>query len=519
MPTALVLVAVAAAVAPASSAGDGSLDPTFSGDGVVTTDFGDYDVAHGIAVQRDGKIVVAGSGGIVFDVARYRADGTLDPTFSDDGKQSADFGGGGSSNGDVVVQGDGKIVVAGSTSAGGTWDFGLVRYLSNGTPDSTFSGDGKVTTDFGGSADYGLAVALQADGKIVVAGYSGTSFAVARYDTHGVLDPTFSGDGMVTTSFADPSGANAIAVQSDGKIVVAGYSGTSFAVARYDTHGVLDPTFSGDGMVTTDFPGPATGWAVVVQPDEKIVVAGQEDTSFALARYTSGGILDPTFSGDGLATTDVASGPASGAFALALQSDGMLVAAGRANRPVSLTPEFGLARYRSDGTLDPTFAGDGTVLTDLGGYDVASAVAIQPDGQILAAGTAAGDFAVVRYRGPDRVVTIGVPGSKIRLHHRHARLALACPSSEISPPCTGTVSLRTAKKVPYGRHRRKVVLARQQFSIAAGTTPTVRLHLSKRKTALVEHLRKARKVTVTIQVGDAAGNRTTMVTRMKIVVR
>jgi uncharacterized delta-60 repeat protein len=528
-PTVVALIPLVVLVAPASSAGDGALDPTFSGDGKVITDFGSIDMARAVALQGDGRIVVAGVGA-GFLVARYHADGTLDGTFSGDGKQTTDFGNGTNGAYAVGLQADGKVVAAGYAfpAASSDREFALVRYLADGSLDPTFSGDGQVTTDFGAN-EYGQGMAIQPDGKIVVAGITtvagaGTDgdFALARYQTNGSLDPTFSGDGKQTTDFGAAEGANAIALQPDGKIVVAGYSGSSFAVARYDSSGTLDPTFSGDGKVTTGFANPAAGYALVIQPDGGIVVAGQEGGSFALARYTAGGVLDPTFSGDGLATTEIVPGGVSAAYGLARQADGALVAVGAAAEPLS-SPDFAVARFRSDGSLDPTFAGDGTVVTDFGGFDRAYAGAVQPDGMILAAGGAyegaVGDFGLARYRGPDGIVTIGVPGTKIRLHHRRATLALACPASEVSPPCAGEIVVKTARKVRYGRHHRKVVLVRKSFSITAGTTTTLRMHLSKRKAALLRHLRRARRVVVTVQVHDAAGNQATVVKRMKVVLR
>ena len=213
----------------------------------------------------------------------------------------------------VALQADGKIVAAGPTSdpsidfrAG---NFALARYHPNGTLDTTFGGDGQVITDFGGD-EQATAVALQPDGKIVVAGWSVISsttglpdFALARYLPNGTLDTTFSGDGLVTTHIGssgnDAARATAVALQADGKIVAAGWSVTSstghrsFALARYQPNGSLDTTFSGDGLVITDV---GSGdrhdvFALVIQPhDGRLVVAGlaRDDngaSDFALARY------------------------------------------------------------------------------------------------------------------------------------------------------------------------------------------------------------------------------------------
>ena len=526
LPVTLLSLLLAAPVPPASPAGDGTLDPSFSGDGEVTADFGGYEGAYAIALQTNGKIVVAG-GGSILDLARYDADGNLDPSFSGDGKVSFDFTGGTNGANGVAVQGDGRIVAAGYAWVGnspGSRDFALVRFLPDGEFDDSFSGDGKQTSDFAGNQDYGNSLALQPDGKIVVVGQSGdgvtSDFAVARYLPDGELDTSFSDDGLLTTDFGGSDYGNAVALQPDGKIVAAGGSDSSFAVARYNADGSPDLTFSGDGLLTTDFTDSARGSAVALQPDGEIVVAGQEGSSFALARYDSDGSLDPTFGVDGRATTGVPDAVVAAA-ALARQGDGKLVAAG-IEYQTGGGHDFVLARYLPDGTPDPSFGGGGLVATDFGGYNGATALAIQPDGRILAAGQADGDFGVARYLGPepaDRSVTVAVSGKKVRLRGRHATLRLTCPVSEVSPPCAGTLTLRTSKKVPYGRHHRRVVLATGRFSIGPGATSKVKLHLSRRTAALVRSVPKARRVKAIVDVQDSAGNHATVVQGLKLVLR
>jgi uncharacterized delta-60 repeat protein len=190
--------------------GAGELDPTFDGDGKVVTDFGADDVASGVAIQGDGKIVVGGkrepaSGNSNFALARYNPDGSLDPTFDGDGKVLTDFGAGDIGE-DVAIQADGKIVAAGLSGAGtNPFNFALARYNTNGSLDLSFGGDGRVLTDFG-SNEEAFGVAIQADGKIVAAGLTGAgtnpeNFALARYKPGGSLDATFDGDGRVVTAF------------------------------------------------------------------------------------------------------------------------------------------------------------------------------------------------------------------------------------------------------------------------------------------------------------------------------
>jgi uncharacterized delta-60 repeat protein len=437
---------------------NGSLDPSFSGDGMQTSDFGGADRANGVVVQGDGRIVAVGRGGALdFALARFDPDGSLDPGFSGDGRQTTEFGGPDSAWG-MALQADGKIVVVGLRARSGTTDFGLARYDTGGELDPSFSGDGKQTTDFGGReaargvalqsdgkivvvGDGGIArynangsldpsfsgdgkqegsgwgVAIQGDGKIVVVGFGGPNFRLARYNPNGSLDTSFSGDGVQTTDFfGNFDSSHGVALQSDGKIVVVGVTEgpldtTDFALARYDTDGELDPNFSGDGRQTTDF-GPDDGAnGVALQGDGTIVAVGSGgdfsgagSIDFALARYDTDGSPDTGLSGDGRQTTDFAGGP-DGANAVAIQGDGKIVAVGGLRlSPSTVIGDFALARYDTDGSLDTSFSGDGKQTTDFGPFDAANGVAIQGDGRIVAAGFGAGpsqsvDFALARYLG------------------------------------------------------------------------------------------------------------------------
>ena len=395
----------------------GDLDNTFDGDGKVTTAVGSsLDAAHSVAMQSDGKIVVAGysdnGSNIDFALMRYNSNGSLDTTFDGDGKVTTAVGSSHDAAHSVAIQSDGKIVVAGYSDNGSNYEFSLTRYNSNGSLDTTFDGDGKVTTDFG-SSDTAYSVAIQSDGKIVVAGYSwnGSNWdcALTRYNSNGSLDTTFDGDGKVTTDFGNSDDfAYSAAVQSDGKILVAGesFNGSNrdFALMRYNSNGSLDTTFDGDGKVTTDF-GNSNDFAnsVAIQSNGKILVAGQSfndnNWDFTLTRYNSNGSLDTTFDSDGKVTTDFGNSDDDGAFSVAIQSDGKIVVAGYSyNRDL----QFALTRYNSNGSLDTTFAFDGMVTTAVGNSaDGAYSVAIQSDGKIVAAGYSDNgsnrDFALTRY--------------------------------------------------------------------------------------------------------------------------
>jgi uncharacterized delta-60 repeat protein len=402
------------------TAAPGDLDPTFDGDGKVTTQIDVSNAARGVAIQADGKIVAAGVASCPpcapatppdFALTRYNRDGSLDTAFDGDGKVTTDFAAGADEAFAVAIQGDGKIVAAGSAAISGV-DFALARYNSDGSLDPTFDGDGKVTTNYGVGSSQVKAVAIQADGKIVAAGYGSSNafdFFLARYNSNGSLDPGFGNGGRVTfLGFGSNNNqANGVAIQADGKIVAAGCTSCSssagnFALVRLNPNGSHDGTFDGEGLARTDFmSGEDQANDVAIQADGKIVTAGfasvSFDKTFALARYNVDGSLDPSFDGDGRATTQFGSGDRAGE--LAIQRDGKIVAAGVACAFCFAGSDFGLARYNIDGSLDTTFSGDGKVMTDFGfANDQASAVALQGDGKIVAAGVADGDFALARYK-------------------------------------------------------------------------------------------------------------------------
>jgi uncharacterized delta-60 repeat protein len=371
---------------------NGSLDTTFSGDGEQTTGFG---IGSGVAIQGDGKIVVAGGSlnGSDFDfaLARYNPNGSLDTTFSGDGKQTTTFGGGLDQANGVAIQANGRIVAAGVASGGATGkDFALARYNPSGSLDPSFSGDGKQRTDFGFAADdQASGVVLQAGGKIVAAGSAGGGatggdFALARYNPNGLLDTSFSADGKRRTDFGGYEEAHGVTLQGDGRLVVVGY-GAGLALARYNPNGSLDTTFSGDGKQTGDGDfGAGTG--VAIQPFGKIVVVG--DGGFALARYNLNGSLDTSFSGDGNQRTSFPGFDE--ATGVALQGDGKIVAAGGTGDNYQESVDFALARYNPNGSLDTSFSGDGRRTTNFGNWEEASGVALQADGKIVVVGRTGG---------------------------------------------------------------------------------------------------------------------------------
>jgi uncharacterized delta-60 repeat protein len=395
---------------------DGSLDTTFDTDGKLTTDFaGNGDIIYSVELQTGGKIVAAGYNNNPtnddFALARYNADGSLDTGFAGDGMQVTDLAGGDDSAYSLVLMGDGRLVAAGYGYFN-KYDFGAVRYNADGSLETTFSEDGILLCDLYGSVDSVAGAALQRDGKVVVVGYtmaSSIDFAIARYNPDGSPDLGFGTDGIVTTDFAlQPDFATAVAVQADGKLLVAGYN-NDFILARYNPNGSLDTTFDGDGAVSTDFSGGGDYASVILlQGDGKIILAGISAGSiigstydFALARYNSDGSLDTSFDGDGKVVNDL-SGDSDHLQSAALQADGKIVVGGSSD---GLALDFVLARYNANGSLDPTFDGDGLLSTDIDGdADACTALVVQPDGKILAAGYTANpsnyNFALVRYN-PD----------------------------------------------------------------------------------------------------------------------
>lgn len=323
-------------------------------------------MASGIAIQADGKIIVAGFSGSSrsagsFAVVRYETTGALDTSFDGDGKVVIDMGNFSSAN-DIVIQRDGKIVVVGASGVVGSsnYAFAVARLNSDGSLDASFDGDGRVITSLGSYSYTGaVAVALQTDGKIITAGHSGSAystadFALVRYNADGSLDASFDGDGKVITAVSSSfDGAFAVAVQTDGKIVAAGSSqGNMMAVVRYNINGSLDTSFDGDGIVLT--PGIDRvddrdyAPSVVIQSNGKIVVSGSIKADFALVRYNPNGSLDTSFGGDGIVTTNF-NQPSWGAGVggLAIQPDGKILAAGYCGDPFE-SFFIAVARYIGD---------------------------------------------------------------------------------------------------------------------------------------------------------------------------
>lgn len=348
---------------------DGTRDSSFDGDGGVVTDLDEMGFAFAVAVQLDGKIVVGGEGPCAlaqcFALVRYNPNGSIDTSFGKNGHVRTMFADCGCTIFDLALQRDGKIVAVGYRFRYGDHQdddlFAIARYNPNGTLDSTFSGDGRAAIDFGYGDDLAYSVAVQPDGKILAAGMgtvnlytTGSDFAVARFHPNGTLDRTFSGDGLKTVNLASAryDAAAGVALAGDGDIVLAGRTAANYwfedpriALVRLTPGGARDSAFSGDGRLITN-PGSNGGWAnAVAVAGGKVLVAGGRPiatddyvSDWIVARYTSGGALDSSFSGDGIAVTDWGTGEDS-AGSLAVQSDGRIVVVG------SVYATFGVARY------------------------------------------------------------------------------------------------------------------------------------------------------------------------------
>jgi uncharacterized delta-60 repeat protein len=401
----------------------GSLDPAFGNDGRATG--GLPGGADAMALQSDGKILLLNE----FVLTRYNSDGSIDPTFGTAGQASPRFLGA-STLTSLAVQSDGRIVVGGRSGrslADGLVNFGLVRLNTDGSIDTTFGSAGFVYTDFNGNSDTLENVLIQGDGRIVAAGNAavpvGTTgafvnaLAAARYTSTGALDASFGGGGTATqtaTIEAEQEACLAFAatLQPNDAIVFAGRldydddrgSAIDTCVTRFTANGARDSTFGEEGVVVIDYAegNPSEddddqsdeAVAVAVQPDGKIVLVGHEesgiDSDFLVARLNADGSRDDAFGNAGAIKVALSS-ENDVANAVALQADGAIVVAGTVRIPgppaFSGVPDFAIVRIAGNGTPDPDFGNGGTLFIDFfGASDQATAVEVQNDGRIVAAG-------------------------------------------------------------------------------------------------------------------------------------
>jgi uncharacterized delta-60 repeat protein len=434
--TVAALAAVLVLGTPSALAADGGLNSSFSGDGFDAVDFNaGSDTGRDVA-ERDGKIAVAGTDGAGsgfpdFAVALYNSNGEPDTGFSDDGKNNLTFGGHDFGQA-VLIQPDGKIVVAGVTDGGGTNDFAVARFTTAGAPDPDFNGGSGLTINLGGD-DQAFAVALDTSNRIIVAGKGGSSndIAVARLTDAGVLDTTFNAagtqPGVNVQNFVGDAVANDIAFQSDGGIILGGSttSGDDMALLRVRPNGTTDTSWASGGGIAVDFGTASEGNTVLVQPDDKVVIAGanslEGNPNFAMARVKADGSdVDSSFNSTSTPTSSDGNGRLTTGFSgddiandMQFQSQGRFLLAGQSSNSDN-PDDIALAQVTRDGHLDSTFndvaaptgsVGDGKAKLDLGSDEEIYGLVVEPDGNLIVAGdTSAGthprDFLTARLNGP-----------------------------------------------------------------------------------------------------------------------
>ncbi len=401
----------------------GTLDSDFSSDGKLNIAFNSStnNVANAIVIQPNQKILVAGTyyDGSKFNaaVARINKDGTLDGSFGTDGKFTTTFAYGDTKFNAITLQSNGKIILAGSRKGLiGSETFLVVRLLSNGTPDSTFGGDGFVTTNIGTYCTFN-AVVIQSDTLIVaggngrITGSSYNDFALVRYKLNGEIDSSFNVDGIVVTDFFGWNDyLNALIISKENKIMASGkvsFMGVSenrFGVTRYNSDGTLDISFSDNGKADYFIDSYDDGiYDMLIQPDNNILLGGHGATAAILMRIKSNGDRDSSFSDNGERHFWWGAGD-NEIHGLALQPDGKILAAGFGD-PHGTTSAFSVARINSNGIVDSTFGTNGI---NTSAFNLlrskALCMALQNNGRVVVAGTSRSSsyvtdtvFAVARF--------------------------------------------------------------------------------------------------------------------------
>lgn len=404
----------------------GMVDTSFAGGAPLTRVGDSEDYAHAVAVQADGKVLVAGSSatlqGTRIAVVRYQRDGSLDTSFGVGGKAVAAVGTREDVARAIAVQPDGRIVVAGlSYQRTADYDFTLVRFMPDGTPDTGFGDQGRVVTDFGGDSDRAFALLVMPDGRIVAGGQTnvqrgstGVDFALARYLADGRLDTAFGSAGKVVAPVLPGSTSDMVrgmALQTvDGtpRLLAVGGEG-DFTAARFTEAGVLDASFGSGGKVAGLF-GVSIGaaHAVTVLPTGEAVIAGHVGHDFAAVQLTANGQLDPRFgpAADGRFRHAMSATNWDEATAVARQSDGRLLLGGWVYTGTGTAGDFGVLRLTAEGTLDASFGQGGAMSHAAAGSktDMGRAIVLQPDERIpsvraIVAGEAQDtnrDFALMR---------------------------------------------------------------------------------------------------------------------------
>ncbi|MBV9963142.1 MAG: T9SS type A sorting domain-containing protein [Parafilimonas sp.] len=393
--------------------GPGSLDKSFNKNGKTTTIIGNAASANTEAFQSDGKIVVAGyistNDDFDFLTMRYNTNGTLDKSFGKNGKATINFG-----STDIItaiaVQPDDKIVAAGYTYVSGYSQIVLVRYKADGTIDKHFGNSGTIITDVNGQNSSPTSIVIQADGKIVVAGYtyngSNSDIVLLRYRNNGELDTHFNATGEIIADFGDEEAPQCMALQPDGKIVLSCFVGsfpnTDFLTLRFNKNGTVDNKFGVDGRVYTDFGGSDYPSSIVILSNNKILVGGssyiqpENNPVIAFVRYKPSGDYDLVFGESGMATyndSDYVLNPT----AMLVDKNNKILVGGYAQNGINYYDAL-LMRFSPLGKIDQNFGYKGKVFTDFGfSGDFMYAAQLQTDGKVVGTGVATDKIFLVRY--------------------------------------------------------------------------------------------------------------------------
>jgi len=442
---------------------DGVLDASFGTGGKTSSNYiGDFGAPMPVVVQTDGKILQATSaligGAYQTIVLRYNSNGGLDATFGNNGKYTSNLNGNNAAL-DLAIQTDGKIVLAGLMDSAGNNFFMVSRILPNGTIDASFGNNGRKIIPFNNEESIAYAVAIQGDGKIVVGGYAMDAagnafiFAMARLTSAGNIDNSFDTDGIQTTILNNTGydAINDITIQADGKIVAAGISQNAMiaqlAVVRYTSAGVLDNSFGTNGKYTVSIDGhDSQAYSVATQPDGKIVVSGSylnsevnANLDFVVMRFTTAGSPDPGFGSAGVVTTGVGTEDDE-AYSVAVQLDGKIVAGGDIYVPSQIGFDIGVVRYTAAGVLDNTFGTGGKAIIDMnsGSDDEYGMIASQGTKMIVG---------VLQYDASDNEIP-----AIIRLGNSSAFYnAVACPGAPAAP--TASISGTTLSSSSSGNNQ------------------------------------------------------------------
>ena len=408
----------------------GQLDSTFGSEGKVTKYFGSGFAYSSKVLIQDEEIIAVGMATIdglnKFILSRYLSSGVIDSTFGVDGTTITQIGTGNTFGIGATFQTDGKIIMVGNVDHANYTSFGVTRYLPDGTPDNTFGDGGSTILDLGDSPDQAYAVDLQSDGKILVAGFTGQwgemDWAIVRFNSDGTLDNSFGENGKVIFDvFGFNDELRDLRVLSDDRFCVIGFAGEdavngSATVGQFLADGTIDASFGSNGIVKIP-----TGYdysiahGMDLTSDEKIVISGNVDIGgsnrFLTSRINSDGTLDESYNGIGFVISDF--GDNEGLSAVKVQSDGKILAAGQYGAWPGV--DFAIVRYNEDGTPDATFGAGGLTYTDFFGEpDYGVGVALQNDGKVVVGGSALQDgiysMALARY---STGITVGIEDLQI----------------------------------------------------------------------------------------------------------